>query len=129
MATDTTTTKLKTRTAQGEAQHETLLTINWDDAKAERAFAERGVRVAAAAIWRAAGDIPATFSVNVSELAKRERGGFAMKPSAANAQRMMSKLSNDEYAVALASIGIDKRNIERMVKARVAPTPAPKKSK
>lgn len=109
---------LKTRVEEGAEQSETKLTINWDDAKAERAFATRGVRIAAQAMMRASGSIPAELSVTVSELAKRERGGFAMKPTAANAGRLMAKLSDEEYATALSAIGIGAKEVARMVSVR-----------
>lgn len=110
---------LKTRVEEGAPQSETKLTIHWDDAKAERAFATRGVRIAAQAMMRASGSIPAELSVTVSELAKRERGGFAMKPTAANANRLMAKLSDAEYITALTNIGISARDAQRMVANRV----------
>lgn len=109
---------LKTRIEEGAVQSETKLSINWDDAKAERAFATRGVRIAAQAMMRASGTIPAELSVTVSELAKRERGGFAMKPTAANAQRVMLKLSDAEYAATLIGIGVAAAEVKRMVANR-----------
>lgn len=109
---------LKCRVAEGEPQSEVRLTINWDDVKAERTFALRGVKIAAQALMRASGAIPAELTVSVSELAKRERGGFAMKPSASNAKRLMAKLSDDEYRAALLAIGINEREATRLVAAR-----------
>lgn len=108
----------KARVAEGEPQAEVSLTINWDDRKAEREFARRSVVIAAQAIMRASGDIPSELTVSVSELAKRERGGFAMKPTATNAKRLMGKLSDDEYAAALAAIGINAAEVRRLVAAR-----------
>ena len=116
---------LKTRVEEGAPQSETKLTITWDDPKAERAFATRGVRIAAQAMMRASGAIPAELAVTVSELAKRERGGFSMKPTSANAKRMMDKLSDAEYSAALLSIGIADREVARMVANRVKLNVAP----
>lgn len=110
---------LKTRVEEGAPQSETKLTITWDDAKAERAFATRGVRIAAQAMMRASGAIPATLEVSVSELAKRERGGFAMKPTAANAGRLMAKLSDADYIAALVNIGVSAADAKRMAANRV----------
>jgi hypothetical protein len=109
---------MKTRIAENEPQAETSLTIVWDDEAAARSFAIRAVKVAAQALMRAAGDIPAEFTVSVSELAKRERGGFAAKPSANNAKRMMAKLDDAEYRAALLAIGLNVREADRLVAAR-----------
>ena len=117
---------IKSRVADGEPQHETALTIHWDDDTATREFARRGVVIAAQSVMRATGDIPAEFAVTVSELAKRERGGFAMKPTPQNAQRMMAKLDDVQYADALRRIpGINERDITRLVANRKTVTVAP----
>jgi len=120
---DETNETIKTRVDENSAQSETKLVIIWDDAKAERTFASRGVRIAAQAMLRASGTIPAELTVNVSELAKRERGGFAMKPTPQNAQRLLDKLDNAQYAEALAAIGIGAGDIKRMVANRVKAAP------
>jgi len=119
-----TTHTIKTRVADGEPQSEVALTIHWDDDAAVREFARRGVVIAAQSVMRATGDIPAEFSVTVSELAKRERGGFAMKPTPQNAQRMMAKLDDAQYADALRGIGVNERDIPRLVTNRKAVTVA-----
>jgi len=110
--------QIKSRVAEGEAQVETALTIHWDDDTATREFARRGVVIAAQSVMRGTGDIPATFEVKVSELAKRERGGFAMKPTPQNAQRMMAKLTDVEYAETLAGMGMNKSEVARMIAHR-----------
>lgn len=115
----------KCRVSEGEPQTTCAITINWDDPKAERAFATRGVVIAAQSLMRAAGDIPAELSVSVSELAKRERGGFAAKPTANNARKLMGKLDDTEYAAALRAIGINEREITRLVAARPTLPTAP----
>jgi len=74
--------------------------------------------IAAQSVMRGTGDIPATFEVKVSELAKRERGGFAMKPTPQNAQRMMAKLTDVEYAETLAGMGMNKSEVARMIAHR-----------
>ena len=122
---DTTTATLKTKVDASSTQSETVLTIVWDDAKAEREFATRGVKIAAQSILRATGDIPAEYSVTVSELAKRERGGFAMKPTPQNAQRMMAKLDDAQYAEALNAIGVSARDVARLVASRATVAVAP----
>lgn len=109
---------MKCRVAEGEPQSEVALTINWDDAVAERAFAIRGVKIVAQAMVRASGAIPADLTVSVSELSKRERGGFAMKPTPENAKRMMSKLDDAQYAAALTSIGIPAGTVRQLVSTR-----------
>lgn len=119
------TVSIKCRVTEGEPQSEVKLTVNWDDEKAERNFALRGVKIAAQAMMRASGSIPADLAVSVSELAKRERGGFAMKPTAANAGRLMAKLSDEQYAEALAGIGISAGEVRRMVSARAKLPAAP----
>ena len=116
---------IKSRVAEGEPQVETALTIHWDDDTATREFARRGVVIAAQSVMRATGDIPAEFAVTVSELAKRERGGFAMKATPQNAQRMMSKLDDTQYADALRGIGVPERDIPRLIANRKTVTVAP----
>jgi len=124
MATENKTTHaIKTRVQEGAEKHETALIIIWDDATAERTFASRGAIIAAQSIMRATGDIPAQYEVKISELAKRERGGFGMKPTAENAKRLLGKLPNDQYATALRELGISERDVTRMVAARVQPAP------
>ena len=122
---------MKTAIDKNSEPVETELTIKWDSPDAERQFATRGVKIAAQSILRALGDIPASYSVVVSELAKRERGGFAMKPTPANANRLMSKLSDADYRATLIGMGVAPRDAERIVKNRVNVTviPAPAKSK
>jgi hypothetical protein len=125
---ETTTETMKTRISEGEQQTETKLTITWDSPKDERAFASRGVRIAAQAMMRAAGDIPAELTVSVSELAKRERGGFAAKPTPASAQRLMAKLDDVQYEAALVQCfpSLSAGDRKRLVAARTkAPVPAP----
>jgi len=123
-----TTHNVKTAIEKDGAQVVTALTIHWDDDAATREFARRGVVIAWQNMIRATGDVPTDGEVKVSELSKRERGGFAMKPTAANANRMMAKLSNDEYAAALATMGVSQRDITRLVATRVNAAPAaPKK--
>lgn len=117
---------IKTRVEENSPQSECKLSIIFDDAKAERAFAIRAVKIAAQAMMRASGNIPAELTVSVSELSKRERGGFAMKPSAANANRLMAKLDDAQYADALAAIGIPAAAIKALVAKRVkVETPTP----
>ena len=116
--------KCKTRVDENSpTKVETAISVEWDDENATRMFAARGVVIAAQSIFRASGDIPAEYSVKVSELAKRERGGFTMKPTAQNAGRLMAKLSDDEYRAALVALGITAREVERMVTARTKSTP------
>ena len=124
-------TKVKMSTSPDENSEsvETELTIKWDSPDAERTFATRGVKIAAQSILRALGDIPTSYTVTVSELAKRERGGFSMKPTAANANRLMAKLPDDEYRAALVSMGVAPRDVERIVKNRVHVTVMPGKNK
>ena len=119
------THNVKTAIEKDGEQTVTALTIHWDDDGATREFARRGVVIAWQNMMRALGDVPTDGEVKVSELAKRERGGFAMKPTAANANRMMSKLSNDEYAAALATMGVSQRDIVRLVANRVHVTVIP----
>jgi len=115
---DTTEVSMKTSTDENSDAHETKLSIVWDSEKDARTFATRGVKIAAQAILRALGDIPAEYTVVISELAKRERGGFAMKPTPQNAQRMMAKLDDAQYAEALRGIGVNERDITRLVANR-----------
>ena len=131
MATQKLEVKCKTAVSEGQPQVETALTIEYDDDAATREFAKRGVVIAWQNMMRATGDIPESAEVKVSELAKRERGGFAMQPTAKNANRIMAKLDDAEYAAALAQLGIAQRDITRLVANRVNTVviPAPVKSK
>ena len=126
-----TTVKCKTAIEEGAAQVETSLTIHWDDDVALREFARRGVVIAWQNMIRATGDVPTDAEVKISELAKRERGGFAMKPTAANANRIMQKLDDTQYAAALVTMGVSQRDVAPLVANRVnvAVVPSPVKSK
>lgn len=125
------TVKCKTAIEKDAAQVETALTIHWDDDAALREFARRGVVIAWQNMIRATGEIPADAEVKISELAKRERGGFALAPTAKNATRIMAKLDDTQYADALRSMGVAPRDIARLVANRVnvSVIPAPVKSK
>lgn len=124
-----TTVKVKTAVSKDSPQVETELTIHWDDDAATREFARRGVKIAWQNEVRTIGEIPATAEVKVSELAKRERGGFALAPTAKNANRIMQKLDDTEYRAALIQMGVTPRDAERLVKSRVNVTVAPGKNK
>jgi len=133
-AIETTTTKCKTRINEDATEKTvTELTINWDGTDEQmRMFATRGVVIAAQAIMRATGDIPATLTVSVAELAKRERGGFAMKATPENALRLIGKLDDAAMTTALTQLGMSKSDIARILANRpksaapITPTlPAP----
>ena len=115
MATENkTTTKCKTRLAAGGVANETALEIVWDGTDEQmRMFATRGVVIAAQSIMRATGDIPDTLTVSVAELAKRERGGFAMKATPENALRLIGKLDDAAMTTALTQLGMSKSDIAR----------------
>jgi len=134
MATENkTTTKCKTRLAAGGVANETALEIVWDGTDEQmRMFATRGVVIAAQSIMRATGDIPDTLTVSVAELAKRERGGFAMKATPENALRLIGKLDDAAMTTALTQLGMSKSDIARILANRpksaapITPTlPAP----
>lgn len=102
---------------------ETKLTILWDDENATREFAKRGVVIAAQSIWRATGDIPASYEVRVSELAKRERGGFAMKPTPQNVMRLLGKMDDAQRVATLKELGLrSDRDIKSILSALSKPT-------
>ena len=133
-AIETTTTKCKTRINEDATEKTvTELTINWDGTDEQmRMFATRGVVIAAQAIMRSTGDIPATLTVSVAELAKRERGGFAMKATPENALRLIGKLDDAAMTTALTQLGMSKSDIARILANRpksaapITPTlPAP----
>jgi len=133
-AIETTTTKCKTRINEDATEKTvTELTINWDGTDEQmRMFATRGVVIAAQAIMRATGDIPATLTVSVADLAKRERGGFAMKATPENALRLIGKLDDAAMTTALTQLGMSKSDIARILANRpksaapITPTlPAP----
>jgi len=125
-AIETTTTKCKTRINEDATEKTvTELTINWDGTDEQmRMFATRGVVIAAQAIMRATGDIPATLTVSVAELAKRERGGFAMKATPENALRLIGKLDDAAMTTALTQLGMSKSDIARILANRPKSAPA-----
>jgi len=133
-ATETTIVKCKTRVDENATEKTvTELTINWDGTDEQmRMFATRGVVIAAQSIMRSTGDIPDTLTVSVAELAKRERGGFAMKATPENALRLLGKLDVNAMTTALTQLGMGKSDIARILANRpkstapVVPTlPAP----
>ena len=124
-AIETTTTKCKTRINEDATEKTvTELTINWDGTDEQmRMFATRGVVIAAQAIMRATGDIPATLTVSVAELAKRERGGFAMKATPENALRLIGKLDDAAMTTSLTQLGMSKSDIARILANRPKSAP------
>ena len=125
MANATTTHKVKTRLSENSPEKvETEITIEWDSPEAERTFATRQLGIVAQAIFRASGDIPASYHCKVSELAKRERGGFTMKATPESALRLLGKLNEADMTAALTQLGMSKSAIA-LILANRPKTPAP----
>lgn len=117
--------KFKTRLSEDSPEKvETTMIVTFDDENATREFAKRGVVIAAQNIFRTAGEIPAQYECKVSELAKRERGGFTMKATPENAAKLLSKLSDADATVMLQSLGMDKSAIARYLASRPKSAPA-----
>ena len=111
--------KCKTRLAAKGVPVSSTVTIVLDSEKDVDAFAGRSAIIAWQAIERAAGGIPATDKVMISELAKRAGGGgFKVTPeSLANRVR---KMPVDEYRATLVNLGVSAKDIERMVNAHAS---------
>lgn len=119
---DTMTWTMKTALSAADkkagVRTETACTVTLDDDKALRDFAERGMRVAIQALMRAEGKISPTYAITVSDLNKRSASPFKATPeSLANKIR---KMPEAEYRATLANLGINAKDIERMVKANTA---------
>ena len=119
---DTMTWNMKTALSAADkkagVRTETACTVNLDDDKALREVAERGMRVAIQALLRAEGKIPTTYEIDVSELAKRSASPFKATPeSLANKIR---KMPEAEYRATLANLGVNAKDIDRMVKSHAA---------
>lgn len=110
--TKTVTTKLS-KNAPGQ---NTVLTIEWDSADDARKFAERAIIIAAQSRMRASESIPATLTVRVSDLAKRQAGFGPATPESTAAR--ISAMDDAKYTAALTALGLDAKTIARMVKAR-----------
>lgn len=126
MANEKVTIELKTRLNKDEKEGTTSkVTIELDDDAALQKFALRSAGIAWQAIARAAGVIPATDTVKLSDLAKRQGGGFKATPeSLAN---RIGKMSADDYRATLEKLmptfATDKAvraTIDKMVKAHLA---------
>lgn len=117
---------IKTRLNKDATEKEvTEVTVIYDDPTAERMFASRGILITAQAIFRASGEIPATYEVKVSELAKRERGGFTMKATPDNALKLLGKLNDADMTVALTQLGMSRSAIAAILANRPKPAQTP----
>lgn len=80
--TNTNTLKFKTRISKGADAHETLCDLVWDDVTDEqlKALAERSIIIMVQSQYRTAGKVPATDTVNIADMLKRDRSGFKATP-------------------------------------------------
>lgn len=124
---------VKCRTRINETSTEkvlTELTVTFDDDKAVREFAKRGIVIAWQALARMAGTIPTSDVVSVAELIKRSGGGgFKVTPDSVAAK--INKMPPAEYSETLLKMGIDAATAKKMTAAYsakyVAPTAKPAK--
>ena len=111
--------KCKTKLNKDDtAPVESVLTIEIDDEGAADKFMARSVAIAWQSLCRAAGVIPEADTVKVSDMAKRQGGGFKATP--ASIANRVTKMSIEDYRATLAALKLDAKTIERMVKAHSA---------
>lgn len=103
MTTLTAKTKLD---ARAESAVETAVTITWDNISLEdtRALATRTIIIAAQAQWRKDGAIPTEATLDANEFANPTRTRTP-KDAVAAAKAALSKMSPEERAAFLASLG------------------------
>jgi len=88
----------KTRLARGGEATSTSAMIDFTDVTTEQMeeLATRSIVIAAQAVYRTAGIVPATDTIKVSEMLKRERGGFKATPESIAAKIL--KMSPEDRA-------------------------------
>ena len=99
----------------------TELTLIFDNADAERAFAIAHAVVRAQARIRASGAVPAKLEVTMSDLATKRAsfGPRTVTPEAAVGA--IRALPDDAYRAQLLALAVDAKTADRMVKARAKP--------
>ncbi len=97
---------IKTRISKDSEPVETKLHINFDGVTEEQLheLAARSIIIATQAIYRTAGNVPATDAVDVMELLKRERKGAVATPE--NVANKLKKMTPEERALVLKMAGL-----------------------
>jgi len=103
----------KTRLAKGGDVVITNAAIDFTDVTTEQMeeLATRSIVIASQAVYRTAGIVPAHDTIKVSDMLKRERGGFKHTPQSVAA--MVLKMSPDERAFIEQSL----RDAKKLIKA------------
>lgn len=88
----------KTRLAKGSDATVTQAVIDFTDVTNEQMeeLATRSVVIASQAVYRTAGIVPATDTIRVADMLKRERGGFKQTPESIAAKIL--KMSPEDRA-------------------------------
>lgn len=111
---------VKTRLNAGAPVQETRLTIVFDSEELVREFAMRAAVIAAQALYRDAGKIPAEETLSLTELRKRNaERGFA-KPTPEKAAAAVDKLGDEAYAGVLRNLGMKEAEIKKLLAARIS---------
>lgn len=99
------TTTFKTRITKGGDAIQTVATIDWSGVSDEQVkkLAERSVIIATQAIYRMAGKVPATDTVDVAKMLARERGTFKSTPESVVAK--VNKMTPEQRALILKMLG------------------------
>ncbi len=92
----------------------TTLTIVCDTLDALKAFAKRGATIAWQQQCHAAGVVPATATVMLSELAKRSGHSFKATPDSLSAK--IKKMPEAEYRATLEKLGLPKGEIDKLAR-------------
>lgn len=108
-----------TRIKKDGDKYPTTATISWDGVTDEmlRKLATKSIIIMAQSVYRSAENVPATDTINVVDLLKRERA--ARKPI--SVLDAMAKMSDTEYVALLIQLGVDDATAKRMAAKRTAP--------
>jgi hypothetical protein len=95
----------KTRVTKDGEVFTTDATFNWDGVTEEqvRKLAERSVIIATQSLYRAAGRVPATDTIQVAKMLARERGTFKATPESVVAK--VNKMTPEQRALILKMLG------------------------
>jgi hypothetical protein len=98
-------TTFKTRITKGGDAISTVATIDWSGVTDEQVqkLAERSVIIATQAMYRTAGKVPATDTIDVAKMLTRERGTFKSTPESIVAK--VYKMTPEQRAQVLKLLG------------------------
>ena len=110
--------KFNTRIKKGGDKHITNAVINWDNVSDDvmKKLATKSIIIMAQSAYRDIGKVPATDTINVSNMMTRVR----VVRAAQSPVEMMSALLDADYIAALINLGADEHTAMKMAAKRTA---------